>query len=85
MIPIRNVLFFVGSVLCAPLGDAFGHGIDTKLGIQLSTKAEELPTLKLPYGTYRAKSYDKKNDVRFAYPFPAEGLETSIATQAAGD
>ena len=59
------VLLLVGGVFCAPLGSTAGSESNAGIGIQLNTNAEELPTLKLPYSTYRAKSYDKKNDVRY--------------------
>ena len=35
-----------------------------ELGIQFDKRAATLPTLTLPYGTYRASSYDADADVR---------------------
>ena len=44
------------------------------LGIKLGERADSLPTLTLPYGTYQASSYDSNSDIytfkniRFAAP-----------------
>ena len=52
---------FAGAALSAPLGHET-HRTSADIGVQLDPSGG-LPLLQLPYGTWRANSYDKENDV----------------------
>ena len=43
---------------------ALCHAAPYELGSQFDKRAGSLPTLTLPYGTYRAKTYNPNGDVR---------------------
>ncbi|PGH18731.1 hypothetical protein AJ80_04385 [Polytolypa hystricis UAMH7299] len=49
----------------AALASALPASQGPDLGIQFEKRADELPTLKLPYATYRAHKYDKVADIYF--------------------
>lgn len=64
-----NMLAPVFALTCALY--VVGSLADTALGTEFALNASSLPTLKLPYGTWRAASYDTTNDVR-TQPFSNE-------------
>ena len=56
-------LGFAGLALALPAPDSSAE----TLGLKFDKRADELPTLTLPYATYQASEYDDNGDVRFHF------------------
>lgn len=72
---LTNMFAFVILLACV----LYAAAASPTLGIEFASAANQLPTLTLPYGTWRAASYDSTNDVSDEYFISYQSTRDSLS------